>query len=298
VDVRDERSLGPALRGVALVVNAVGPYLYEPAPLVRACVAARAHLVDLADDLAWLTAVADAASRTGAASAGVAVIPGCSTLPGLVTLLAQRWAGRTDVTGLSALLSLGSANPVSRGLLVSLLAPLGRRMPDGKRCFGRIERIEMEAGRRLRFGAWPAPPALRLGARRVPLTFFAGFDRAWLTLALRAAAPMLGRLPSRFVPALARALLPVARGLRAFGTPRGALLLRALDRDGRERARVELVAHANGLDVPAAPVVWVVERLLAGGFERGGLLGLEEVVAPAAASAWLRGAGYELREGG
>ena len=60
VDVRDERSLAPALAGVSLVVNAVGPYLYDPAPLVRACVRARAHLVDLAEDLAWFGAVAEA----------------------------------------------------------------------------------------------------------------------------------------------------------------------------------------------------------------------------------------------
>jgi len=107
VDVRDERTLVPALREVSLVVNAVGPYLYDPAPLVRACVRARAHLVALADDVAWFGAAAEAASRAGAAAAGVAVIPGCSTVPGLVSLLAQRWAARSDVASLSALLSLG-----------------------------------------------------------------------------------------------------------------------------------------------------------------------------------------------
>ena len=53
----------------------------------------------------------------------------------------------------------------------------------------------------------------------------------------------------------------------------------------------------NGLDIPAAPVVWVVQSLLAGGVEAGGLLGLEDVVAPGAALTWLREAGYEVREG-
>ena len=300
VDVGDERSLAPALREVALVVNAVGPYLYAPAPLVRACVRARVHLVDLAEDAAWLGAAAEAASRAGAASAGVAVIPGCSTLPGLVTLLAQRWAGRAGIASLAAYLSLGSANPPSRGLLASLLAPLGRRMPSGARCFGRLARATLGDGRTLSFGAWPAPlprAGLRLGARRVPLAFHAGFDRRALTLALWLAAPLLALAPRRFVPALAAAALPLARVIRPLGTLRGALLVSAQGRDGVELDRIEVHAQANGLDIPAAPVVWVVERLLAGGLP-GGLLGLEDVVAPEDALGWLRAAGYEVREGG
>ena len=300
VDVRDERSLAPALRDVALVVNAAGPYLYDPAPLVRACVAARAHLVDLADDLAWFRAVADAASRAGAASAGVAVIPGCSTVPGRVALLARRWVARADVISLSAWLSLGSANPPSRGLLTALLAPLGRHAPDGSRWFTRVEATTTSDGRRLSFGSWPAPipeAGLRLGGRRVPLRFFVGFDRRALTLALRLAAPLLAGVPPRQLPRLAAVALPFARALRALGTQRGALLLCAHDRTGAERDRVEVFALVNGLDIPAAPVVWVVQCLLAGGALGGGLLGLEDVVAPGAAIGWLRQAGYEVREG-
>jgi NAD(P)-dependent dehydrogenase (short-subunit alcohol dehydrogenase family) len=301
VDVCDERSLAPALRDVALVVDAVGPYLYDPAPLVRACVAARVHLVDLAEDLAWFGAVAGAASRAGAAEAGVAVIPGCSTLPGLVALLAQRWASRADVASLSAWLSLGSANPPSRGLVTTLLAPLGRPAPGGGRCFTQLVSADTADGRRLHFGAWPAPvpkAGLRLGARRVPLRFYVGFDRAYLTLALRLAAPLLAGVPSRNLPKLASVALPLARALRPLGTQRGALLLHAHDSAGSECDRVEVHAIANGLDIPAAPVVWVVQSLLAEGLRKGGLLGLEDVVAPAAALAWLREAGYELREGG
>jgi hypothetical protein len=299
VDVRDERSLAPALRDASLVVNAAGPYRYDPAPLVRACVRARAHLTDLAEDLAWFGAVAEAASRCGAGSAGVAIVPGCSTVPGLVSLLAQRWAARSDVAELSALLSLGAANPPSRGLLASLLAPLGRPIPGGGRCFGRLVSAETRDGRRLAGGTWPAPvprAGLRLGARRVPLRFYAGFDRRALTVLLRLAAPGLGRVPSAWMPALAVALLPLARVLRRLGTPRGVLLLRAHDRAGAEQGRVELHALANGLDIPAAPVVWLVESLLAGSLARGGVLGLEDVVTPSAAIGWLREAGYEVRE--
>ncbi len=301
VDVRDERTLAPALAGAALAVNAVGPYLYDPGPLVRACVAARAHYVDLAEDLGWLAALAGAAERAGAAASGVTLVPGCSTVPGMVALLASRWAGRADVASVSALLSMGTANPPSRGLVAGLLTPLGRPAPGGGRWFTRLVRAESSDGRRLSFGAWPAPfppEGMRLGARRVPLRFYAGFDRLLVTAGLRFAAPLIGRLPLRWMPTLSAVALPVVRAAMLVGTPLGVLLVRAEDGAGRELDRVEVFATANGLDVPAAPVVWVAQRLTKGGIEGSGVRGLEDVVAPADACAWLREARYEVREGG
>jgi hypothetical protein len=96
--------------------------------------------------------------------------------------------GSSDVTSLSAWLSLGSANPPSRGLVTTLLAPLGRPAPAGGRWFTQLVTAEASDGRRLRFGSWPAPvpkAGLRIGARRLPLRFYVGFDRGYLTLGLR-----------------------------------------------------------------------------------------------------------------
>ncbi|MEN8159220.1 MAG: hypothetical protein ABFS41_04005 [Myxococcota bacterium] len=296
VDITDEASVARALEGVSLLVNAVGPYVYDPGPVIRACARACVPYADLTDDAAWLAAVAEAASACGAEAAGVAVVPGCSTVPGLVSVLASRWAERGDVASLAAFLSMGSANPPSRGLLAGLLAPLGRPRPDGGRWFASVTEETISDGRKLRFGAWPAPTGgLALGARHVPLRFHAGFDRAWITTGLRLAAPVLGRLPERWVPKLAALALPVAQLARLFGTPRGVLLLRAEDHAGAELDRVELVAAADGLDVPAAPVVWLVQRLLAKGIEGGGVRDLADVVERADAVAWLREAGFELR---
>jgi hypothetical protein len=298
VDITDEASVARALEGVLLLVNAVGPYAYDPGPAIRACVRAGVHYADLADDEAWFEAVGAAASESDAAAAGVAVVPGCSTVPGLVSVLASRWAERDEVASLAAYLSMGSANPPSRGLLAGLLAPLGRPRPDGGRWFTALTEVAISDGRRLRFGAWPAPVpkgGVALGARRVPLRFHAGFDRAWITGTLRLAAPLLGRLPTRRIPTLAALALPLVQLARPFGTPRGVLLLRAEDRAGAELDRVELVAEAGGLDVPAAPVVWLVQRLLATGIEGGGVRSLADVVTRADAATWLGEAGYELR---
>lgn len=298
LDLGDEASAAGALEGVTLLVNAAGPYAYDPGPVVRACVGRGVHYVDLADDAAWFAALDRVVAACGPAAHEVAIVPGCSTVPGLVAVLASRWAGRSDVAALSAFLSMGSANPPSRGLLGGLLAPLGRPRPGGGRWF--TERVTATAtdGRTLQFGAWPVPgEGIALGARRVPLRFFAGFDRAWITALLRGVAPVLGRLPRSWTPALAGLALPLVRLARPFGTPLGVLLLRAEDAQARELDRVELAAAANGLDVPAAPVVWVVERLLAGARLGGGRVGLEALVDASDAEAWLQRAGYALREG-
>jgi hypothetical protein len=299
LDVRDEASVSTALGGVRLLINTVGPYSYDPTPVIGACVAAGVHYADLADDLGWFEAAARVASERGAVARGVAVLPGCSTVPGLVAVLASRWAEREDVAALSAFLSMGSANPPSRGLLAGLLAPLGRARPGGGRWFTKRERATISDGRQLRFGAWPAPVpqgGLALGERQVPLHFHAGFDRAWITSALQLAAPLLGRLPRRWIPKVAALALPFARLAGYAGTPHGVLLLRAEDASGNELDRVELLAAADGLDVPAAPAVWVVQGLSAGGFGSGGVRGLEEVVVHEEVRAWLLQAGYELRE--
>jgi hypothetical protein len=91
--------------------------------------------------------------------------------------------------------------------------------------------------------------------------------------------------------------LPFARLAGYAGTPHGVLLLSAEDASGNELDRVELLAAAGGLDVPAAPVVWVAERLRAGALGAGGVRSLGELIPLADACGWLERAGYELRLG-
>ena len=297
-DVRDGAALRGLLRGADLVVNAVGPYRYDPAPLVAACVAERCHYADLAEDLDYLAALEREARNRAAASAGVALVGGCSTVPGLLQVLASRWRARPEVASIDAWLSMGTRNPVSRGLLVGLLAPLGRPAPGGTRWFTRTEQAETRDGRRLRFGSYPAPfptRGLRLGARRVPVRFRVGFDRAPVTRGLALGAHVLGRLPAGAVERLAPLLLPAVRLVRPFGTLRGVLIAQARDTRGAELERVEVHARAAGLDVPALPSVWVARRLVELGGLPGGLVGLDRVVPFESAAAWLPEAGYEIR---
>src|SRR5262245_26210404 len=62
VDVHDEESVRRALAGVRAVVNAVGPFEYDPAPVVTACLEAGCDYVDIAETPAFVAAARPAAS--------------------------------------------------------------------------------------------------------------------------------------------------------------------------------------------------------------------------------------------
>jgi hypothetical protein len=307
VDVADGAALRDLLTGADLVVNAVGPYRYDPEPLVAACIDARCHYADLAEDLSFLARVERVARTLEARKAGVTLLPGCSAVPGLVQVLASRLRGAGAVERVTAWLSLGSRNPVSRGLLSSLLAPIGRPIQRGgdsadrRRAFTRIEHLEMSDGTRPSFGPYPAPflsAGIRVGERRVPVRFRVGFDRAFLNRAVALAAPLLGRLSPAFLERLTPLLLPLARTVRPLGTLRGVLAVVAEDARGEELDRIEVRARLAGLDVPAMPPVWVARLLAAKGtLPAAGVLGLDRVVSLEDAISWLTEAGYQVVRG-
>src|SRR5262249_29567308 len=100
-------SLRAALSDVAVVINAIGPYAYAPAPLLDACAAAGAHYVDLASEPDFLAAVH---SWGGGREARIALCPGASTMPGLVELSAAHLSARlgAEPSTFEVFLSMGS----------------------------------------------------------------------------------------------------------------------------------------------------------------------------------------------
>jgi hypothetical protein len=296
VDVRDGVSLAAALRGVGLVVNAAGPYRYDPTPLVAACIGARAHCLDLAEDSAYFAALRDAADRGNAAAAGVAFVPGCSTTPGLVELFAESFASLPNVAVVDAWLSLGSKNGPSAALVLGLLRPMGRVRPDGGRWYDRVVWREVD-GRSLAFGRYPSGlpvERVRVGDWMVPLRFHTGFDRPIFARGLRAAAPLLAALGEARIAGVARVASFGAALVTPFGGARGALRVEALDPKGRIVGEVEVVAVREGLDVPAAPPLWAARALAAR--PRGGVLRLADLVTRAEAMAGLAALGCAVSE--
>lgn len=297
VDVADREALSELFENADLVINAVGPYDYDPAPIVHAAISAHCHYADLAERLDFIERVAAVGEARSAARSGVVLLPGCSTVPGLVVALAQRWKTDPSVAKLAVFLSMGSRNPVSRGLIAGLIAPIGRPGPDG-RWFSRLQSHETLDGRKLSFGRYPiAVPDSRLpvGSRSVPVRFHMGFDRGWINRGLVWIGRLLGGLSARATERLVALLLPVAGLARPFGTERGVLSIVAEDPEGRECGRIEVVAVTNGLDIPALPAAWLVQALVRDGWLAApGVRGLHRVVSPEQAVAALLDAGYEV----
>src|SRR5262249_27856706 len=183
-------SLRGALSDIIVVINAMGPYAYDPVPLLDACAAAGAHYVDLASEPEFLAAVHSWGAHQ---EARIAICSGASTVPGLIELSAAHITERLGAvpSSFEVFLSMGSANRLTPGLLASLTLQLGVRLraPAGGVSFRQVRRRHLHGlGLRL-FGRYPSPfdePGLDLGDRSVITRFWVGLDRSWIVYALRA----------------------------------------------------------------------------------------------------------------
>jgi hypothetical protein len=291
VDIHDRDSLRRALPDVQVCINAVGPFDYDVASLLQVCAEAGCHYVDIAETPAFLADVQRLAGELP-----IAVVAGCSTVPGLVQVLAQEWAGRDDVQEVRILLGMGTRNPVTPTLFYSLLMPLGSRVPDGSRYFARLIRKRLRDLPARYYGRFPSPfdtVGIRIGERVLPATFHAGLDRAAAVHVLWLAARVLPHLPCGVLAWLCHRAQPIMPLVQALGTPVGVLSIEALDGDGRRLAEVEVRALHEALNVPALPAVWAARRLLAEK-PRSGPLRLEHLITPRNAAEWLRAEGYQL----
>jgi hypothetical protein len=298
VDVQDLNTLRPALRDVDAVINTVGPFVYDPAPLLTACAEAGCDYVDLAETPEFIERV------EGLAQGCIRVLSGCSTVPGLAEVLAQGWAGREDVCRVRVFLSMGSRNPASAVLLASLLRPLGGRAPDGTRYFGRLGRKRLRRLPARLYGRYPSSfdgRGMCIGGRTVPATFYAGMDRDWLDYGLWCAGWVVPYLSGGLLSSLCRLAQPFLPLVNAQGTFIGVLSLDAIDGLGQRVGEVEVRAQREGLNVPALPSVWAVRRLFAPEpLPRTGALRLDSLIGARQAADWLRQEGYHVSgmEGG
>ena len=290
--LEEPATLRDALADVAVVINAMGPYAYDPAPVLDACAAAGAHYVDLASEPGFLAAVHAWGERH---EARIAVCAGASTMPGLIELSSAHLAERLGAvpSSFEVFLSMGSANRLTPGLLASLTLPLGVRLrsPDGGVSYRRLRRRHLHGlGPRL-FGRYPSPfdeQGLNLADRRVLTRFWVGLDRSWIVYALRA----LSYLRPHFRDRTWIALAEKARPLVALANLVGGLRIEALDVAGNVLGAVDYLAPREALNIPALPSVWAARALLA--VAGGGLRPLRTLVTFEEAATSLRAHGFEV----
>jgi hypothetical protein len=262
----DPASLREAMSNVAVVINAIGPYAYDPAPLLDACAAANADYVDLASEPDFLRAVqAWARNRP----TRIAVCAGASTVPGLVELTAAHLCERLETvpSAFDVYLSMGSANPLTPGLLASLTLQLGvpLRSADGGLSYRKLRPRHLAGlGRRL-FGRYPSPfdeHGLILAGRRIATCFWVGLDRTWIVHALRGLSYLRPYFGEKTWIALTEKARPLVGWANRVGGRAGGMRIEALDPDENVLAAANFLAPCEGLNIPALPSVWAARALL------------------------------------
>jgi hypothetical protein len=294
--LEDPATLLDALSNVAVVINAMGPYAYDPAPLLDACAAAGTHYVDLASEPDFLAAVHSWGERH---ERRIALCPGASTMPGLIELSAAHLAERLGAvpTAFEIFLSMGSANRLTPGLLASLTLPLGVRLrsSDGGVCYRQLRRRHLHGlGPRL-FGRYPSPfdeQGLNLGGRHVLTRFWVGLDRSWIVHALRALSYLRPRFRDRSWIALVEKAQPLVGLANRVGGRVGGLRIEALDAAGNVLEAVNYLAPHEALNIPALPSVWAARALLT--VRQPGFRPLRTLVTFAEAATSLRAHGFEV----
>jgi hypothetical protein len=278
-DVTVPETVAGLLQPGDVLIDAVGPYRHDPSVWVRSGLRAGAHVIDLSEGPAFQR-VARAACPPDPRGA---LVTGCSTIPALVEALWPALGEPQAGDRYRVLLSMGSANPVSPGLIFSLLRPFGRPISAARgRTFRRRATKRLADGRFTAFGAYPAtwdeePPPH-------PAAFYAGFDRPILYWPLWVSSFFLPHFSDGLLWTGCRVLTPLLRLWRPFGTYKGALTLERWDSRGDIVAELQVHAARQGLDIPAYPAVWATLALLDGADRRGvttlaDLLGPEEILA-------------------
>jgi short subunit dehydrogenase-like uncharacterized protein len=250
LDLGDPESLTRAASGCIAVACTAGPFQELSRELPLAAVRAGAHWVDIGDDEGWVVpllddTVLDAAVR----QAGLAVIPGLSTVPAISGALA-RWAHERLARAQRARVTLfiGNRNAKGPGTIASAMA-------SG---FGRPTRVDLPFGRRPAYrGRSPDTELLRrdLG---LDAEFRVVLEWNLAGLFVSATGPLWSRLGDRARPRIAGLLSSISRPFGRFGSEGGCVQVELWD--GERRTSVAAVSGDQRLAI--LPCAMALQRLL------------------------------------
>jgi saccharopine dehydrogenase-like NADP-dependent oxidoreductase len=257
-----------------VIINASGPYQAQDYTLARACIAAGCHYIDLADARAFVTGIT--ALDTEAKAAGVSVISGASSVPGLSSAvylaLKRRFA---SVETLEIFLSPGNHFNPGEATTRSVLSGAGRPMTmreNGRpvTVYGwqglRRRRID---GIGTRWFGYVDVPDLELfraaDANLKTVRFQAGVEVSFFHLGLWALAGLKRAGLFADVATFTRPLMRLKEALAFLGTDRGGMLvtLRGTSPDSTPlRLDWSLAArHGHGPYIPTIASIILTKRL-------------------------------------
>lgn len=281
VQLDRERVTPKDLAGFDLVVDAAGPFQEQDASLLDVAIAAGVHHVDISDDDAF---VADATSRDAAASAaGVVVVSGASSVPGLSSAVAlEQSAGMTEVERVDVAISASAKAVFGRSVLAAMLSGAGIPLPwRGFRTIRamtspRWVSISSPKGDLRRQVLACSAPDARLLPEALPgnpaVRFRAGSEFVPHNLSMRAIALAVISGLVRSGTAFAGMAGAARRLTSGFGSGRSGMLVETIGRIGGQRVlrRWSLVAeNGSGPTIPCLVVPAIVDAIARGSLPPG-----------------------------
>ncbi len=260
-----------------VLINASGPFQRQDYSLARAAIGAGCHYLDLADARAFVTGITslDAEARL----AGVSVVSGASSVPGLSSAVVQRLAAEFDRPE-EVHIGISPGNSFDPGVATaaSIIGQAGKPFTtrrDGQQTIvygwqGLHRHRFPEIGER-----WMCDvdvPDLDLLPQHYPalatVRFSAGLEVGMFHLGLWGMSWLVRAGVVHDLGRLAAPLLAAKRKLSTLGSDRGGMFVSVTGRDGEGAPRTltwHLIARSgDGPYVPAMPAVILAKRLVAG----------------------------------
>lgn len=266
-----------------ILINATGPYQAQDYSLARTCIAAGVHYLDLADARAFVTGITalDAEAR----AAGVLVVSGASTVPGLSGAVIDVYAPEfQSLQKVSTIISPGNSFDPGIATTRSILGSLGRRIGNGaagkpvRGWQGLSRRVLPGLGTRW-VGHCDAPDRALFPQRYAGLKtadVYAALEVGAFHLGLWALSGLVRAGMIRNPEKLAGPLVAMKRKLGFLGSDLGGMLvtMEGAGHDGRpKRVAWHLVAGSgHGPFIPATPSVLLTKRLLDGTLQTRGAM--------------------------
>jgi len=265
----------------AVVVNTCGPFQLRQYDVAEACITAGVHYVDLADGRGFVTGIT--ALDTAAKTAGVWVISGASTVPGLSSAVLEHYKGEFSVIE-SLRFGISPGQKAERGLATTqgILTYVGKQLKsvpgDIKPRYGwqNIYRQNYP----LLGARWMANcdiPDLDLLPARYGIghiQFSAGMENTLLHFGIWALSwgVRLG-LPLD-LPKHASFLLRASHWFDHFGSADGGMhmIIRGRDADGKphERRWFIVALGGDGPQIPCVPAIILARKLALGALQGSG----------------------------
>jgi short subunit dehydrogenase-like uncharacterized protein len=280
LDLEHAENFSREISGAFAVVCAAGPFRSLSPGLPGAAMRAGCHWLDLSDDRQWVTALlANSVLSIAARKAGVAILPGLSTVPALSGFLVRSCRERLpDARRARVTLWIGNRNPKGAGAIESALHSLQAGAEPVETPLGRVAAYRFDS------------PDRELLKQELDLDaeFRTGFEwKAAGQLAVLAAG--ISRRTGRGMAArwLSRLAAPFSR----FGTDKGLLQAELWDAKG---GRVSASLVAQGQRLAILPSLLALEALLAGSLTGRGVVHPAAWLSPRDWAARLSEKGAEL----